>query len=106
MNKKVHATPRFIFLELLDPGVYALLKGLMREFGGAGAVRRIHITVRGPYYSTITAKQVEHYQEILKRTPMLIQGAGLFENSGKFIVYIKVSSDSLNWRLAKITWSI
>lgn len=100
MSRKPYATPRFICLELLDPEVHALLNGLMHEFGGQPGGRCIHITVRGPYYRTISVDAIEGFQKVLEQYPILIHGAGLFTNPDEFIVYTKVYSENLKqvWR--------
>jgi len=94
-HTRIAVSPRFIFLEFQDPEIHALLKGLMREFGSSPSSGRIHITVRGPYYRRIAAVEVERFEKIIQKDPILIQGAGLFSNPEEFVVYIKVWSQSL-----------
>ncbi len=92
--------PRFLFLELLEPEINGLLTGLRKEFSVSKFDHSIHLTVRGPYPSTIPVTEIEENQNILDKEPLLIHGVGKFDNQGTNIVYIKVFSEALR----KIWW--
>lgn len=90
--------PSFVFLEIRDPEVFVLLNGLRREFGQT--VGPLHITVRGPYYETISVKDVKSWQRTVSMSPLVIQSAGIFENPNEAVAYVK--ADSID--LQKIWW--
>lgn len=100
MSKELSGPPRFIFIELLDPEVNALLGGLRLELGGDAPSASIHITVRGPYQRPISAREIELYELALRSSPLLIHGIGTFQNSDEHVVYIRVSSSELK----KVWW--
>ncbi len=91
---------RFLFLEFLDPEINDLLFQLRNQFTGGNLSSRIHVTVRGPYKSSIKVSVVRRFQSVLEGEPILIQGVGMFSNPNEFIVYIKVYSEGLR----KIWW--
>lgn len=86
---------QFLFLELLDPEIHALLNGLKRAFGGKPTNSNIHITVRGPYRNPISAKKIERFERILKAAPILIHSAGIFENNNEHTVFLKIENPYL-----------
>jgi ribonucleotide reductase alpha subunit len=91
---------QFIFLEILDPDIYAFIKGLKSEFGMFNDNSNIHITVRGPYKGKIDYKKVNNFYDKIKNDPIIIQNAGIFNNEDESVVYFKVDSLSLRkiWR--------
>ena len=91
---------RFLFLELLDPEIHALINGLRHEFGQKKSTSNLHITVRGPYKNSIPKKSVENFSRILSGDAILIHSAGLFVNDGVYVVYVKINSENLK----KIWW--
>ena len=91
---------KFIFLEILDPDIYAFINGLKSEFGMFHDNTNIHITVRGPYKEPINPEIVNKYFKKIKNDPVIIQNAGIFNNKNEFVVYFKVDSVSLR----KIWW--
>jgi len=95
VNIEKNGAPRFVFLEFLDPEINALLTGLRREFGGGRESAGIHITVRGPYRGEVPGADLDRCERILLREPILIHGAGLFQNPGENVVYLKVRSTAL-----------
>lgn len=86
---------RFLFLEILDPEVHALINGLRREFGQKESSSNLHITVRGPYTKPIPQKSIERFQRIMSDDILLIHGVGVFKNEDTYVVYIKINSDTL-----------
>jgi len=86
---------QFLFLELLDPEIHALLNGLKIEFGGKPTNTNIHITVRGPYQKPLPSKKIKYFERILRAAPILIHSAGLFENNNEFTVFLKIESPHL-----------
>ena len=95
MNTEKKGLRRFLFLEFLDPEINALLTCLQRAFGDNENNTGIHITVRGPYYSSISGKHIEKFERIVQRDPILIHGIGMFRNPEKNVVFIRVHSDAL-----------
>lgn len=89
----------FIYLELLDPEVHAVLNGLKQVFGKSDVSSSIHITVRGPYDHPVKEEALDRFQMMLGHDPILIHGIDLFENS-EFVVYIKINHNNLK----KIWW--
>ena len=94
------SSQKFLFLEFLDPAINGLLLRLRREFTGEDLSSSIHVTVRGPYKSSIKDSVVRRFQRLLEGEPILIHGIGMFANPSEFVVYIKVSSE----RLRRIWW--
>jgi len=92
--------PRFLFLEFLEPEINGLLSGLRKEFSVSKFDHSIHLTVRGPYSGSIPFTEIEKNQNILDTEPLLIHGAGKFDNRDSYVVYIKVHSEALR----KIWW--
>ena len=90
----------FLFIELLDPEINALIHGLRSAFGYAERNDNIHVTVRGPYDSVIDQEHIDKISNTLGDEPLLIQSAGVFSNKNESTVYIKISNE----RLKKIWW--
>ncbi len=89
----------FIYLELMDPEVYAVINGLKQVFGETDRSSSIHITVRGPYNKSVKEELLDKFQMKLGDEPILINGVDLFENS-EYVVYIKITHSNLG----KIWW--
>ena len=89
---------RFLFLDLLDSEVHAVLAGLRKEFGTLGS--GIHVTIRGPYNDPIEIEQLGRFQREISKEPLLIHGVGIFENRGSCSVFLRVKNDKLRgiWR--------
>ena len=95
MNTRKRSTYRFLFLEFLDPEINTFLLGLQHAFSGRETSSGIHITVRGPYYDEIPGKDIEKYESIVRRDPILIHGIDMFQNARENVVFIRVHSDAL-----------
>lgn len=92
--------PRFVYLELRDEDVNCVLQGLRHEFGGKDHGSDMHVTIRGPYHSEIGRDQLDHYQDVLKRDPITLDGFGIFNNDDESVVYMKVESP----RIREVWW--
>lgn len=88
-------TKSFIFLEVLDSEINALFSRLRKEFCGEGFHTNIHLTIRGPYFEKLQEEKIRNFYRELKGDPLLIQGVDMFNNSGEYVVYIKVEQPYL-----------
>ena len=85
----------FLFLEITDPEVYALINGLRIIFGQKKSSSNLHITVRGPYNKKIPKKSIGTFNKRMSGDQLLIHSAGMFNNDDIFVVYMKMESDNL-----------
>lgn len=85
----------FVFLEILDPEINALLTRLREEFGGGKSKTNIHLTVRGPYTRPVAPKMFERYSRLIEADDVLISGVGMFDNIGSYVVYVGVHNSKL-----------
>ena len=90
----------FIFLEIVDPDVDLVIKGLKSAFGTCTDNSNIHITVKGPYRNKIKQTTIKKAYSTIKDDPIIIQSSGKFNNNGEYTVFLKVDSNSLK----KIWW--
>ncbi|MBI5075749.1 MAG: hypothetical protein HZB62_11380 [Nitrospirae bacterium] len=101
MNSSKSFINRFVFLELLDIDVNAILNGLRNAFNEKKSSSNIHITVRGPYSHKIKPGDLDRYELLLQQyAPLFIGNVGIFNNHGEYIVYVKVVSEGLR----KLWW--
>lgn len=84
---------QFLFIELNDVYIISLFKSLRDAFGGKNKSTGIHITIKGPQKSPFRTRSVNYFME--KKYPLLINGSGIFNNNGTYIVYMKVILDEL-----------
>ena len=96
MSRDKRGPARFLFLEVLDPEINALLSSLRRTFDDRESSSGIHITIRGPYYEEIRGKDIKKYEQIIRRDPILIHGIDMFRNPDEIVVFIRVHSVALS----------
>jgi 2'-5' RNA ligase len=85
----------FVFLEITDPEIAALVHGIRTAADGTSPSSAPHVTIRGPYSRSVTASELRRYERILSTTPVVLQGFGVFEMSDKVVVYIKIQHEKL-----------
>lgn len=90
----------FLFLEILDKNIFALLYGLKRQFEQHDSNLSLHVTIRGPYENLMPGLALKNYELALKSSPIKIYSAGIFHNKEESIVFLKIS----NPRLREIWW--
>jgi 2'-5' RNA ligase len=86
---------RFVFLEILDPELNALIGWLREAAMGTPSRHNIHITIRGPYSTAIPEYQIARYQNTLRRDPIIFEGVGEFRDGDRRVVYLKVQHPKL-----------
>lgn len=91
---------RFVFLEILDPEINALVGWLREAAMGAPSHHNVHITIRGPYDREILRAQLERYQTALSADPIVLEGVGSFQVGPRYVVYLKVQHP----KLRKVWW--
>ena len=85
----------FLFLEILDRDINALLTRLQEEFGSRLSKTNTHLTVRGPFPDPIPTRDIERFQRAMEGDTLLIAGVGKFDNADAHIVYLKINSANL-----------
>ena len=86
---------RFVFLEITDPEINALL-GWIREIAmGAPSRHNVHMTIRGPYSASIPKAQLDRYQKILRVNPIVFEGVDAFRAGERSVVYLKIQHPKL-----------
>lgn len=86
---------RFVFLEIRDPELNALIGWLREAAMGTPSRHNVHITIRGPYSSEIPEAQIARYQQVLRSDPIVFEGVGAFTAGERRVVYIKVQHPKL-----------
>jgi len=92
--------PYFVFLEFTDPKVREFLHSLRESLTGKADTKTAHITIRGPYENSPDPSQMEELSEEMRGHGVVIGGAGTFETSSGFAVYLKVQSPTFS----KVWW--
>ncbi len=82
----------FLFVILGDDEIVNLLTELRRIFYNNPKTSPIHITLRGPAKHPIEAPTLREAIAEIKQTPILINGAGIFEVQNIKYVYLKARS--------------
>src|ERR1700689_2220497 len=85
----------FIFLEIQDPEINALISGIRLLASKKPPKATPHITIRGPYTKPISPAQLRRYERLLSEHPVVLDGIDSFEVSDKVAVYIKVQHPAL-----------
>ncbi len=91
---------RFVFLEIRDPEINALVGWLREAAMGAPSRHNVHITIRGPYSREVPEPQLARYQNVLRSDPIVLEGFGSFQAAGRHVVYLKVQHP----KLRKVWW--
>lgn len=90
----------FILLEILEPGVNHLIRGIKDIVSGSEHLRPIHITLRGPYKSIIRSHRLDKLEQTLSTSPIYICGVGRFKNKDEEVVFFRVSGENIR----KVWW--
>jgi 2'-5' RNA ligase len=85
----------FVFLEIADPEISALIHGIREVAMSSTAKTAPHITVRGPYSRPVLRKEILRYRRILSRSPLVLEGIGAFQSGDRTTVYMKVQHPNL-----------
>lgn len=85
----------FIFLEILDPEINALLSEISKIVLDKKPERAPHLTVRGPYSEGIPVSTLAWCRKIMKHDVLKIGEVGRFSNSSEEVVYLNVDSPNL-----------
>src|SRR5580765_506029 len=91
---------RFVFLEITDPEINALLGWIRESAMGTPSRHNVHITIRGPYNVAVPKTQIARYQRLLGAHPVVFEGFDAFSAGGRTIVYVKVQHP----RLRQVWW--
>ncbi|MGH8593576.1 MAG: hypothetical protein ACREV3_06885 [Gammaproteobacteria bacterium] len=83
----------FIFLEITDPEINALIWAITEIVTGQRPTQPFHMTVRGPYEEPIS--KLESFQDIMKDDVLEIGQVGRFSNPNEETVYFPVNSPNL-----------
>lgn len=95
-KRSARVDSRFLFVEISDPEIHALLSGLRNEFTGEGThCAPVHITVRGPYTQPLGLTRVKRYEGYLRGSPLLLHAPGTFEFPNSSIVYLRADSEAM-----------
>ena len=85
----------FVFLEIVDPEIVALVHGIRSIANSAPSRSGPHVTIRGPYSKPVPPGQLTRYKRLLDSSPVVLEGVGVFTASDRFAVYVKVQHDKL-----------
>jgi hypothetical protein len=83
----------FVFVELLDPEVIAVLTALRTILSDKIQKTSIHITLRGPYRTDAIWSFLEKMNEESFLDPIFFNGFDKFSNADQNIVYVKAQSE-------------
>ena len=90
----------FIFLEITDPEINALIWAMTEIITGQAPRQPFHMTVRGPYDEPICMFTLKWCQDVMRYDVPKIGQVGRFRNPGEETVYLHVNSPNLR----KIWW--
>jgi hypothetical protein len=85
----------FVFLEITDPDVDALICGIRAMASSSPPKTAPHVTIRGPYNRPIPQPQLRRYEHLLLRDPVVLEGIGTFQVGERTTVYLKVQHPKL-----------
>ena len=90
----------FIFLEITDPEINALIWAITEIITGQAPTQPFHMTVRGPYEEPISTSTLKSCQDVMRYDVLEIGQVGRFSNPGEETVYFRIDSPNLR----KIWW--
>lgn len=96
----------FLFLEILDPEINALISAITEIISGEKPEKTAHLTVRGPYESPVPKKTLETCETAIKYDVLKISNIGRFTNPDEEVVYFQVESPHLRDIWYKPTFQI
>jgi hypothetical protein len=86
---------QFIFLEVLDPEINALILAITEIVSGRRLNRPAHLTVRGPYDGSISENVLAECRSAMQYDVLRIANVGRFSNPNEEVVYFQVDSPHL-----------
>jgi 2'-5' RNA ligase len=86
---------RFVFLEIRDPEINALVGWLREAAMGTPSRHTVHITIRGPYSREVPKEQLARYHAVLRKDPIVLEGFDSFQAGARHVVYLKVQHPKL-----------
>lgn len=91
---------KMLFLVLNDKRINCFLNALKQVFNDKKSVSNIHVTIRGPFKNRTAARTLNNLKVNIAHDVLRISGAGLFDNDGEYIVYLRIESPNLDkvWR--------
>ena len=92
-------TTGFVFLEIMQPEIRALLWHMQWILSGTEPRHPVHVTLRGPYMRKIAPETVEKSKETLCKDTLRIGGVGRFRQPEE-VVFLRVDSPNLR----KVCW--
>jgi hypothetical protein len=85
----------FVFLQITDPEIGALIYGIRSVAMGAPPKSGPHVTIRGPYSRPLSGVQIVRYGKILASNPVVLEGIGKFQSGDRTTVFMKVQHPKL-----------
>jgi hypothetical protein len=85
----------FVFLEITDPEVSALIYGIRAIAMPSPPTSAPHVTIRGPYSRPVPRDQLLRYRRLLSSHPVVLGGVGAFQSGDHSTVYLKVQHPNL-----------
>jgi 2'-5' RNA ligase len=85
----------FVFLEIGDPEIDALISGIRTIATGKRPKAVPHVTLRGPYSKQVPAEQLDRYARILSSDPLVLNGIGSFSRPHHITVFVRVQHSKL-----------
>jgi len=85
----------FVFLEIVDPEIRALIYGIRVVATGKPPKSGPHVTLRGPYSRPLSRSQLLRYERLLAADPLVLEGVGTFQSGDSTTVFLKVQHPKL-----------
>lgn len=85
----------FVFLEILDPEINALILAITEILSGRSSIQPAHLTVRGPYDGLISESTLATCRSAMQYDVLRIANVGRFSNLNEEVVYFQVDSPNL-----------
>ncbi|MBK6639239.1 MAG: hypothetical protein IPG34_17230 [Rhodocyclaceae bacterium] len=83
----------FLFLEIHDLPVVALLQQLRKTFKGHPSNSPIHITIRGPYLKMPDRIDIGNLWDAIRAHGILVNRVAHFELNDRRVIYLRATSD-------------
>jgi hypothetical protein len=85
----------FVFLQITDPEIGALIYGIRSIAMGVAPKSGPHVTIRGPYSRPLSGAQILRYGKTLASHPVVLEGIGKFQSGDRTTVFMKVQHPKL-----------
>ena len=102
----IMSSERFLFLEITQPEIRALLWRIQWILVGKEPRKPVHLTLRGPYEREIGKDTIDKYRDALRDDVLQIGDVGRFDNPGEQVVFLRVASPNLRSVWWKPTYPI